>query len=270
MSDFQGEDYDFAIGSIKGLRSWSIDDKGRLRGVTHPAIWKPGENVAECKSESKRYCPSFYDWMRKELGRPVGVPAPMTSRPEPCGAEGCNGELHPEATHSFDPNCQCGFWAYDEVGFQEHGDAVGVIEGYGRTTIGTKGFRCEKARVVALCRETEKSTLSLSEWLRLKELYPEAEFFDEFDDMVLAHGQVLRSWPTVTEDFWDEEKPVVEGSTNVTLTAHTGNLSSALAQVQAQIDAQVSRALMRGVVSHPRQSGKRNPLLPGLGSIWGP
>jgi hypothetical protein len=212
MSDFKGEDFDFAVGSIKGLRSWSIDDKGRLRGVTHPAIWTPGENVSACRAPSG------------PIGLHCGDPACALCRHLP------TSQPKPPAAHTFDPECQCGFWAYDEVGFEEHGDAVGIIEGYGRTTIGTKGFRCEKAKIVALCRDTEKGTLSLSEWLRLKELYPAAEFHDEFDDMVMAHGQVLRSWPTVGEGFWDEEVPASVSDAIVRFSANTAQYQTAMMQ----------------------------------------
>lgn len=216
---FKGDDYDFALGSVKGLRSWQIDDKGRLRGITHPAVWLPGENASTCRVKTR--CPSspmsdglFYD--RPTLG-------PRSLDKNACKVDGCDGIHHP-TTHTFDPNCECGFWAYDEAGFKPCGQVTGVIEGFGRTTIGTKGFRCEKARVVALARENDDGALSLSEWLRLKNLYPEATFHDDVDDMVLSHGAVLRSWPAVDEGFWDEDE-----------SAQAEPLASYWAKMNAQI-----------------------------------
>lgn len=194
---FKGDDYDFAAGSIKGLRSWQIDDRGRLRGVTHPAVWLPVENASTCRIKPR--CPNA-----TAVARDEGYFSLPRSLVKPCTVPGCDGMEHP-APHTFDPDCECGFWAYDEVGFKEHGDVSGVIEGYGLTTIGTKGFRCAKARVVALCREREDDPLTLSEWLRLKQLYPDAAFYDDWDDMVLRHGAVMRTWPEVGEGFWDDE-----------------------------------------------------------------
>lgn len=197
MSDFNGEDFDFAVGAIKGLRSWKADDQGRLRGVTYPAVWLPDENLAVCKEPGGKYepCPKADDMTIYFYGRGT------------CSDPTCTPRGHFVAaseTHAFDAEHGCGFWAYDEHHFNPHGDVVGVIEGYGKTTIGTKGFRCEKARIVALCREdADGDDLSLSLWLRLKQLYPSAEFFEDYDDMVMAHRAVLMSWDEPDEDFWN-------------------------------------------------------------------
>jgi hypothetical protein len=51
-----------------------------------------------------------------------------------------------------DLDCSCGFWAY-WASPNPHGFAIpvlGVIEGYGRTLIGELGFRCSRARILAL------------------------------------------------------------------------------------------------------------------------
>jgi hypothetical protein len=49
-------------------------------------------------------------------------------------------------------DCGCGFWAYwqDSARFFNAFNVAGVVEGYGRTLIGPRGFRSEKARIVAL------------------------------------------------------------------------------------------------------------------------
>lgn len=223
---FKGDDYDFALGSVKGLRSWEIDDKGRLRGVTHPAVWLPGENVATCRVKPR--CPKSPPrdpWTITYGGSDLSGSRALI---KPCGVDGCDGGEHP-ATHTFDPSCECGFWAYDECGYRPHGQVTGVVEGYGRTTIGSKGFRCEKARVLALARENEDSTLSLSKWLRLKELYPEAEFFGGIDDMVIAHGAVMKNWPAVGEDFWAEEREPVRESYTTQLSRLHSQIAAASA-----------------------------------------
>lgn len=193
---FKGEDYDFAAGAIKGLRTWDVDDQGRLHGVTHKTIWTPGENVAKCEQGAGRYTPCPTYWT--SCSDPTCVPH--------------KGHFIASEPHAFDPDCSCGFWAYDEHTFKPHGAILGIIEGFGKTTVGTRGFRCEKARIVALCRNldaevVEMDRVSLSLWLRLKRLYPEVQFFDEIDEMVERHGEVMRSWGPVGEDFWEVKPP---------------------------------------------------------------
>lgn len=53
--------------------------------------------------------------------------------------------------HSYG-DCHCGFYGYLN-GFNEYNHitrVTGIIEGYGNTYIGTRGFRAEKARILAL------------------------------------------------------------------------------------------------------------------------
>lgn len=212
--DFSGDDYEFAAGSIKGMRSWSIDDQGRLRGVSFKALWTPGENTATCKNPPEREpCPkrSVLEITVEERVCPCGCgETEKVEAYSTCGEEGCWRGTHPAgARHTYDTDCSCGFWAYDEHSFEEHGDVTGIIEAWGKVTIGTRGFRAEKAKVMALCRYSDRSReLSLSAWLRLQQLYPGAQFYDEPDDMVTAHGSVLRAWDQPGEDFWvDNEQP---------------------------------------------------------------
>lgn len=214
-SDFSGDDYEFAAGSIKGMRSWSIDDQGRLRGVSFPALWTPGENTATCrKTPDREPCPQAAS-LKKPIGErrcPCGCGETVkVAAYSTCGAEGCENGTHPAGQrHDFEADCGCGFWAYDEHSFEEHGDVTGIVEAWGKVTIGTKGFRAEKAKVVALCRGSQDldRELSLSVWLRLQQLYPAADFYDERDDMVTAHGAVLRVWDQLGDDFWVDKEPL--------------------------------------------------------------
>ncbi len=118
--------------------------------------------------------------------------------------------------------CTCGFYAYlnGVNDFQGAGNVVGVIQGYGECVLGTRGFKATKARVVAVYVPTvdryidaetpadvlvRKSTLPVS-GDRLKTLYPEVKFYEDYDEMVAAHPP---SEPDVTpetdEDFWTRE-----------------------------------------------------------------
>lgn len=227
MNGFNGDDYEFAAGSVHGIRSWSMDDLGRLHGVTHAEVWRPGENVAVCKQSREIPCPNPVaprdhkpkaieapEPKKRKKGRNRSVYDPIAwqidtfpeygLRPR-CGEPTCYAGKHTVASeHSFDSSCSCGFWAYNDYAFAEHGTVTGIIEGYGKTSIGTRGFRCEKARIVALCRERKEAPLSLSTWTRLQQLYPEAVFFESRDVMVSEHGSVLRSWAEVDDGFWDQ------------------------------------------------------------------
>lgn len=61
--------------------------------------------------------------------------------------------------------CGCGFWAYHEGSVWQETPAYGVIRGYGKTTIGTKGFRCEKAEIVALCLKERRRLGRFGKWM---------------------------------------------------------------------------------------------------------
>lgn len=226
MSDFAGQDFDFAAGSVFGLRGWNMDKYGRLHGVTHEEVWRPGENIAVCKQEKRIACPQIN---RREEARKASEAGrakvekkksrkrrdetfvTFTLSAEPyyprvaCGDPTCvRGEFHVvDSGHRFDPSCECGFWAYDEAGFKAHGRVVGAIEGYSKTTVGTKGFRCEKARIVALsCENGDGDRHSRSVLARLATLYPDVTFVDDLDALIDAYPGVLREWPEVDEHFW--------------------------------------------------------------------
>lgn len=120
-----GAEFDFAAGSVRGVRWWRLRMPAgerrqlALEGVNAGVPWAPGENRAVC--------------------RRIRVP-------------------HPAAPgHGLVPleDCGCGFWAYwavpDTPNPHKFGlPVLGVVEGYGRTLIGDKGFRCARARILGL------------------------------------------------------------------------------------------------------------------------
>ena len=129
LPGFSGRDLPLAVGSVTGVRLWHVDMlsaeavlngtpervDGLLTGV-FGGVWRRGENVAVCGD---------------------GQESP------PCG-------LVPG------PECGCGFWAYWALryawrcDYYWRGEVVGIIQGYGRTRIGTRGCRCGKARILGL------------------------------------------------------------------------------------------------------------------------
>jgi hypothetical protein len=130
MPGFAGQgsrDFALAAGSVHGYRWWSLDAPSLLDNPFSPSVswaapvlrgqrgqaWVPGENQARCLHNSAHEPP----------------------------AEDCDSG--------------CGFWAYWAPPEQPHFSQnalwlLGVIKGYGRTLIGSEGFRCERAQIAAL------------------------------------------------------------------------------------------------------------------------
>lgn len=116
------------LGSVRGRRSFGVLPDGRLTGVFFPQVWQPGENRASCFHEGGVV-------VREPDGR-LAVRGYSARNIGP--AHGLQG-------------CTCGFYAYYRGDPYARARRVsGVIEGYGRVVLGTKGFRAQKARVVAL------------------------------------------------------------------------------------------------------------------------
>ena len=136
-------DYDLAPGSVFGVRWWSLRDDGMLGGVM--AAWQPGPNTATClapASSRRSTTLAFRHWAAGS--GPAVMPDDLM-----------HGESEPLPECSV-PNedCTCGFYAFwnpdEQSQVSVRFPVLGVIEGFGRTLIGDRGFRCEKARIVAL------------------------------------------------------------------------------------------------------------------------
>jgi hypothetical protein len=129
LPGFSGRDLPLAVGLVTAVRLWHVDMpsaeavvngasgpvEGLLTGV-FGGVWGRGENVAVCGG----------------------------------------GQESPPCDFVPGPECGCGFWAYWALryawrcDYYWRGEVIGIIEGYGRTRIGTRGCRCRKARIVAL------------------------------------------------------------------------------------------------------------------------
>jgi len=129
LPGFSSRDLPLAVGSVTGVRLWHVDmpsaeavlsgnpgpTAGLLTGV-FGGVWGRGENVAGCGG----------------------------------------GEASPPCDLVPGPECGCGFWAYWALRYAWRchyywrAEVVGIIQGYGRTRIGTRGCRCGKARIVGL------------------------------------------------------------------------------------------------------------------------
>lgn len=144
VKDFSG--YELAIGGeVYGAREWEVDSLGRLQGVSYSEVWRPGENVAKCRAVRRSKACAQGECGRGHFGLPTrytlaGVT--WNTGPDYC--------VEPAGCGGVNPDCDCGFWAYYDRA--QWGDAPvrGVVKAYGKTTLGTKGFRAEKAEIVAL------------------------------------------------------------------------------------------------------------------------
>lgn len=149
MSRFS--DRPFVAGSLNGVRAFSVDRLGRLTGVCYHTAWKPGENVATCAQTAGD---ASY---RYDVGGLI-----MSSRIPIHGLPTVPAAPH----HVAIKNCSCGFHAYfDGTNDYAGEDSItGVIEGYGHVTVGAKGLRCEKAKIVALVVPRRRRAPSLARW----------------------------------------------------------------------------------------------------------
>lgn len=88
--------------------------------------------------------------------------------------------------HDFG-TCSCGFYAYLN-GYNEFASMwriTGIIEGYGDTFIGDRGFRSSKARILALSTNSWMDRYAVRE---LKRRYPDIPIFD-------SDNQLRRAFP---------------------------------------------------------------------------
>ena len=222
-----------ALGSVHGVRQWSVDSLGRLIGLSYPKVWTPGENVAacsrtrqtaECKAgecEPHRKKPEKVEQAASE-DPPLRIGAPSAATLSqyyraitytyPAGI--FFGEPHctePNPCAGADPACNCGFWAYYSDGTWSGAAPVrGVIEGYGKTTVGTKGFRCSKARILALTLSRKKRHRAATNLVRRN--YPDLDYFEDDAAMLAAFPLVQAGIPTPENDpeFWTrpDDKPM--------------------------------------------------------------
>lgn len=169
---FSDRELPLAAGTLTGVRLWHVDlavfdavshavpavADGLLTGV-FGASWHRGENVAVCGGGR-----------RPAAGHPDQVPA-----------------VH----------CGCGFWAYwlprDALRSDyRRAGVIGVMQGYGRTRIGTRGCRCSKARILAL--HVHSAAPDLRAWdLRPQHVaeilgrYYGVPWYESLEEMLAAH-----------------------------------------------------------------------------------
>lgn len=126
---FSKLDVPLYTGRLVGLRSFAVTPRSELTGVTYTGQWVDGDNQARCAMSDL----SFYG-------------------EQPLMKDHLEAWLVPE--HPVGKiDCTCGYYAYFDNNNNEyqHGINVeGIIEAWGKITIGERGFRASKARIRAL------------------------------------------------------------------------------------------------------------------------
>jgi hypothetical protein len=126
----------FDLKPVRGLRQWTLKSPD-FRGDPHDA--------------------DLGTWPRAPLVGATGYAWPDSVLEAQCG----NGRSHQVPTEADNGNrCGCGFWGYWGMMELANGGmfasstsglpVLGVIEGYGRVLLGEKGFRSQKAKIIAL------------------------------------------------------------------------------------------------------------------------
>lgn len=161
------QDWDFAMGSVTGYRWW---------------YWHVPPKLAGYRDEEWINGPDSYSYL---IGAYKGEWEPGRIEAK-CKSHG-SGLYFDSEEHIVPANrCGCGFWAYWDQGLKSEDvlysqekqpkivreyylnnapmvkiPVLGVVEGSGRTVIGTKGFRSQYAKIKALCISDEgKEVLS--------------------------------------------------------------------------------------------------------------
>jgi hypothetical protein len=157
--EFDG--WGFALGHVAGARSWKVKPDGTLTGVFHERPWEQGVNTADCRQVIGHIIPGIGVaesiepvWETDEGGlhRCVGWSWEIDGV---FGIyQGFPEKLYKsvlDADHDAS-DCKHGFYAY-QVGTLDWGNALnvsGIIHASGKIAFGPRGFRAEKAKIVAL------------------------------------------------------------------------------------------------------------------------
>lgn len=190
MSEFN--DRPFTLGSLTGIRSFRVDHYGRLKASQFEVVWTPGEMVGRCLKGQGSSLSTITFYLTSDLTRPSAAPPP----PPP-----------PKEHRAGVKDCTCGFYAYFDNGpnsYHHGANVLGLIEGYGVTTVGTRGFRSEKARIQALIIKPKKASPLTA---RVRANYPDVPVFESKSAAIEAFPLTAPVGPTPDTDpeFWTRE-----------------------------------------------------------------
>jgi hypothetical protein len=158
-ADFTG--VPLVVGAARGVRAFDVDQLGRLAGVSYPQVWTPGENQSKCGGPNQAVA-AYHSLNRAVANLAATYRPPITYASggivRPTAAYESAVQSKPAVTEVTKPKhtiagCSCGFYAFYSGAndYATTSRVQAVVDGYGETTIGTRGFRAEKAKIVALC-----------------------------------------------------------------------------------------------------------------------
>jgi hypothetical protein len=158
VNDFDFVGLELSLSVVRGARSFRLED-GLLTGLVYRQVWTPGENLAMCRVKE-----TFISESRRQFDLP----------------DDTRYQTKPSDTLA---NCRHGFYAYSSSSsdFPTANSIRAMIEGYGEVMIGTKGFRCMKARIVAL-QTTDPVSLTA-----MCQNYADIPRFDTFEHMLAEY-----------------------------------------------------------------------------------
>jgi hypothetical protein len=152
-SEIQSQREHVAIGRVRGLRVFAANSEGKLMGPISMCTWCDGINSAQCLSLRKM--------------------------------DRCPGLL--------DPSCTCGFYATTDIihGYRFRG-VLCFVEGFGKVVISERGFRAEKAKIIAifLPDDTELNHWRGNYWMpstvqeMIERNYRSAKVFSSLTDII--------------------------------------------------------------------------------------
>jgi hypothetical protein len=159
VSDFS--DRPFVAGSVIGLRAFSVDKYGRLVGPSQKTVFMPGDNEAECRASKSLLSGIPTDATVTMSQSWTGLPSAIQVEVE---GKSCYFNDVNDVAKAYPPkrlehatgalSCGCGFYAYfdgrNDYLLSGAGSVAALIEGFGVTSVGDRGFRSSKARLVAL------------------------------------------------------------------------------------------------------------------------
>lgn len=142
IAGFDGatDGYEFAIGSVHGLRQWKLPFDAAFHATMASAA-----------------VPSVSALWPEGTEPPLLTGVTGMAWPPGIVQATCNNYRDHEPPVEFDAKrgttCGCGFWGYWSMADRTWHDKLpvfGIMEGTGRVVIGSKGFRAQKGRIIAL------------------------------------------------------------------------------------------------------------------------
>jgi hypothetical protein len=229
MNEFS--DRPFAVGSLMGVRSFRVTPDGVLTGCVYREPWLSGVNEATCTrgatAQSLMHLSALMQqmgvsgaeaaWQMGAWAASVAGRVYLTKRPKPPPPPK-PVERQPTPEHQAATlDCTCGFYAYFDQGHNPHhepGNVLGIVEGFGVCTVGTRGFRSSKARIRALIEEP----LLADYWSDIRWNYPDVPTFPTL-------AAALAEFPLTVPEGTPERPPgeVTTSGGYITLTVKVDN-----------------------------------------------